>query len=71
MRVTIFVRIIGRIDSKKLYNEIEHFGINVTDCGEYTLVYGDVWLETASRVFYHCSLYGNTMTELTHCKEAT
>lgn len=71
MKVAIFVRILGQIDSRKLYEDIRHFGINVTDCGEYTLVYGDVWLETASRVFYHCSLYGNTMTELTHCKEAT
>lgn len=71
MKVAIFVRILGQIDSRKLYEDIGHFGINVTDCGEYTLVYGDVWLETASRVFYHCSLYGNTMTELTHCEEAT
>ena len=68
MKVTIFVRIIGKIDSRKLYNEISHFGINVTDCNNYTLVYGEVYLETASRIFYHCSLYGETMTELTHCK---
>jgi hypothetical protein len=27
-----------------------------------------VYLKTASRIFYHCSLYGETMTELTHCK---
>ena len=68
MKVTIFVRIIGQIDSKKLYDEISHYGINVTDCGDYTLVYGKCWLETASRIFYHCSLYGDTMTELTHNK---
>jgi hypothetical protein len=68
MKVTIFVRIIGAIDSRKLYDEIGHYGINVTDCGDYTLVYGDVYLETASRVFYHCSLYGQTITELTHDK---
>jgi hypothetical protein len=68
MKVTIFVRIIGAIDSRKLYDEISHYGINVTDCGDYTLVYGDVYLETASRVFYHCSLYGQTITELTHDK---
>ena len=54
MKVTIFVRIIGQIDSKKLYDEISHYGINVTDCGDYTLVYGKCWLETASRIFYHC-----------------
>lgn len=68
MKVTIFVRIIGHIDSKKLYDEISHYGINVTDCIDYTLVYGDVYLETASRIFYHCSLYGDTLSELTHKK---
>lgn len=68
MKVTIFVRIIGKIDSKKLYSEIEHFGISVTDCIDYTLVYGEVYLETASRIFYHCSLYGDTLSELTHKK---
>jgi len=68
MKVAIFVRIIGSIDSRKLYDEIRHYGINVTDCGDYTLVYGDVYLEAASRVFYHCSLYGQTVTELTHDK---
>lgn len=68
MKVTIFVRIIGQIDSKKLYDEISHYGINVTDCGDYTLVYGDCYLETASRIFYHCSLYGDTMTEAAHNK---
>lgn len=68
MKVTIFVRIIGQIDSKKLYDEISHYGINVTDCGDYTLVYGKYWLETASRIFYHFSLYCDTMTEITHVK---
>jgi len=69
MKVTIFVRIMGRIDSRELFGIIEHLGnINVTDCIDYTLVYGEVYLETASRIFYHCSLYGDTMTELTHCK---
>lgn len=71
MRVTIFVRIMGAINSRELFGIIEHLGdINVTDCGNYTLVYGECWLETASRIFYHCSLYGDTMTELTHNKEA-
>ena len=68
MKVTIFVRIIGKIDSKKLYDEISHYGISVTDCIDYTLVYGDVYLETASRIFYHCALYGDIMAEVTHNK---
>ena len=71
MKVTIFVRIMGRINSRELFGIVEHLGdINVTDFGDYTLVYGNCWLETASRIFYHCSLYGDTMTELTHNKEA-
>lgn len=66
MMVTIFVRILGKINSKEL---IEHLGnISVTDCIDYTLVYGDVYLETASRVIYHCALYGDIMAEVTHKK---
>lgn len=66
MKVTIFVRIIGQINSRELYEQIEHFGMNVTDCNEYTLVYGECYLETASRVVFHCALYGDIMAEITH-----
>jgi hypothetical protein len=34
--------------------------------GDKTLVYGECYLETASRIVFHCSLFGNTMTEITH-----
>lgn len=69
MMVTIFVRILGKINSKELWGIIEHFGnISVTDCIDYTLVYGDVYLETASRVIYHCALYGDIMAEVTRKK---
>ena len=69
MMVTIFVRILGKINSKELGELIEHLGnISVTDCIDYTLVYGDVYLETASRVIYHCALYGDIMAEVTHKK---
>ena len=68
MKVIIFVRILGQINSRELYDTIGHFGMNVTDCKDYTLVYGECYLETASRVFYHCSLYGEVMAELTHEK---
>lgn len=68
MKVTIFVRILGQINSRELYDIIGHFGMNVTDCEDYTLVYGECYLETASRVFYHCSLYGEVMAEITHEK---
>ena len=69
MMVTIFVRILGKINSKELWELIEHFGnISVTDCIDYTLVYGDVYLETASRVIYHCAPYGDIMAEVTRKK---
>jgi len=66
MKVTVFIRIMGKINSRELYEIISQFEMNVTDCGDYTLVYGECRLETAERVFYHCSRCGNLMAELTH-----
>lgn len=66
MKVYISVRIQGKIDSRKLYDEIEHIGINLIDFGSYSLVYGELYIAEAMRVFYHCSLYGDTTTEVTH-----
>lgn len=69
MMVSIFVRIVGKIDSRQLWETIEHFGnVNVTDCIAYTLVYGDMYLETASRVIYLCALYGDVEVRVTHKK---
>ena len=71
MKVTVFIRIAGKIDSKQLWSIIEHFGgINVTDCNEYTLVYGECYAETMSRVVYHCALFGDIMVEIMHSKTA-
>ena len=36
MKVTIFVRILGQINSRELYDTIGHFGMNVTDCKDYS-----------------------------------
>ena len=67
MKVTYFIRIIGKINSKELYELIQHFGdVNVTDCNEYTLVYGEGFLETVSRILYHSALFGDIMAEVTH-----
>lgn len=66
MRFTIFVRIMGKIASRELWDAINHFGdINVTDCNDYTLVYGECYLEAISRIFYHCALYGDIVAEAT------
>ena len=67
MSVTFFIRIIGKIASRELWETINHFGnINVTDCNDYTLVYGDAYLDTMSRIIYHCALYGDIVAEVTH-----
>ena len=69
MKCTFFIRIIGKIDSRQLFETIEHFGnINVTDCNDYTLIYGDAYLETVSRILYHAALYGDIVAEVSHQK---
>lgn len=69
MKVTFFIRIIGKIDSRSLWENIEHFGeVSVTDCEVYTLVYGECYLETMSRIVYHCALYGDIVAEVSHKK---
>jgi hypothetical protein len=68
MKVTVFVKIVGKIDGKQLFELVEQFGMNVTDLMEETLVYGECYLEQASRVLYHCALFGNIMAEVTHQK---
>lgn len=69
MKVTFFIRIIGKIASRELWRTIQYLGdINVTDCRDYTLVYGECHIETMSRVVYHCALYGDVMAEITHKK---
>jgi hypothetical protein len=68
MKVTVFVKIVGKIDGKQLFELVEQFGMNVTDLMEETLVYGECYLEQASRVLYHCALFGNIMAEVTHHK---
>lgn len=64
MKVSVFIQIKGRIDSRELYAAIEKYGMNVTDMGDAAVVYGDCELEEASRVFYVCGLYGDTTTEI-------
>lgn len=68
MKVTVFVKIVGKIDGKQLFELVGQFGMNVTDLMEETLVYGECYAEQASRVLYHCALFGNIMAEVTHQK---
>jgi len=67
MKVTVFVQIIGKINSRELWELVQHLGdINVTDCVEKTLVYGECYLEQASRVIFHCALFGDCTIEINH-----
>ncbi len=67
MKVTFFVQIVGCKKSRELWENIEHFGnVNVTDTGDKTLVYGEAYLEQASRIIYHCALFGDIMVQLDH-----
>lgn len=69
MKVTFFIRIMGKIKSRELWEIINHLGdINVTDCVAYTLVYGECYLETMNRIVYNCALYGDIVAEITHKK---
>lgn len=69
MKVTIFIQILGAINSRELFENISHLAqMNVTDCGDKTLVYGECYLEQASRVIFHASLYGDTQITVTHVK---
>lgn len=66
MKVTVFVKIFGSINGRELFDLVGQFGMNVTDMDNETLVYGECYLEQASRVLYHCALFGNIMAEVTH-----
>jgi hypothetical protein len=41
MKAKVFIQIKGAIESKSLYECVKDMGLNVTDLGETTLVYGD------------------------------
>lgn len=64
MKASIFVQIIGKIDSKALWEIVEPYGVNLTDMGETSLVYGECTLEQASEVIFYCTLFGDAMTEI-------
>ena len=67
MKVHVFIEVKGTFDSKQLYELIEQYGMNLTDLGNDTvLVYGDCHLLQATQVVYHCSLFGNTKSDITH-----
>ncbi len=66
MKVTIFVRITGPINSRELWDNIQHYGgMNVTDCTDHTLVYGECQYENLGKIIDKCASYGDIVAEAT------
>lgn len=53
----IIIKIDGRIDSKSLWEQIEDYGVNLTDLGDYSLIYGDVSFVTLVGIMGFCSTF--------------
>lgn len=57
--VLLNIEIKGAIDSKKLWEEIRQYGVNVTDLEKYTLVHGEVSMYDSMFVIDICRKYGD------------
>lgn len=67
--MNVFISIPGKIDSKSLYKELEHYHVNVSDLGEKTLVYTTVdltepFIEYIIQACYKYSINGNIKVDL-------
>lgn len=65
MKIDIFIDIRERIDSRELWAELEHSGVNVTDLGTNTLVYGEVPVGKLSFILLICLKYGDAIATIT------
>ena len=63
--VYISVTINGKIDSKKLWNDIKGYDVNVTDLGEVTFVYGQASMYDSMFIIDICRKYGDITHEVT------
>ena len=63
--VEISIEIKGKIDSRALWSLIEKYGVNLTDLGNVSLVYGTVKdFHEATDVVVYCALFGNIKTDV-------
>ena len=63
--VAISIEIKGKIDSKALWSLIERYGVNLTDLGNVSLVYGSVKdFHDATDVIVYCALFGDIKTSV-------
>lgn len=62
--VEISIEVKGKIDSRALWSLIEPYGVNLTDLGNVSLVYGTVKdFHEATDVIVYCALFGDIKTE--------
>lgn len=54
---SIFIKIDGKIDSRKLWSQLEGYGVNLTDLEDYSLIYGDVNFVTLVSIMGFCTAF--------------
>lgn len=63
--VDIQIEIRGNIDSRALWSLIKRYGVNLTDLGNVSLVYGTVKdFHDATDVIVYCALFGDIKTDV-------
>lgn len=64
MKLDVFIDIRDRIDSRTLWNRLEDTGINVTDLGTHTLVYGTIEQKDLTRTIATCQEFGDSIATI-------
>jgi hypothetical protein len=65
MNVYLYAEISGQIDSRKLWHDVEMYGVNVTDLHIKTLIYGEVSMRAALLVIDARAKYGKIQAHIT------
>lgn len=63
--VYVSITIQGKIDSKKLWEEVKGYDINVTDLESFTTVHGKCSMYDSMFIIDICRKYGDIKTEVT------
>lgn len=64
MKLDIFIDIRERIDSQELWLELENTGVNVTDLGANTIVYGTVPTGKITFILLTCLKFGEAIATI-------
>ena len=59
MKIDIYIEIRGDFESRELWDAIETTGVNVTDLGDTTLVYGNIEIAHLARIITTCAAFGD------------